>query len=381
MPPAESLVVSPSLQVAATNTAGMIDTALAEYEAALSALEGALAAAKHYGFAASRDMLLDNIGLARGSLGQFDEGLRCVRTAAATHDAEQQPGLHAWACCHEATLLRRSGMIESALEAAERAVTQAGALDDAYARLNFEANRSFIRGLLGADATVDLDSVTRRATEARVAFVTLKAQLYVAILAQRGGRPRDCSQRLSACVPRQLELGHLHVLAQELCPRPEVALQALSIAAEHGVVGTLMDALAAHWRFADLAGVLIADHPAYTHVAVRAAGARASDEVLARILAGVDGATSGALATAVEGVLASRPDALATAAAPIAGLTRREAEILRLMADGRRNPEIAASLFIAGTTLKTHINHIFAKLGVTSRVEAVLIYRDAEGRR
>jgi non-specific serine/threonine protein kinase len=52
------------------------------------------------------------------------------------------------------------------------------------------------------------------------------------------------------------------------------------------------------------------------------------------------------------------------------GLTARELEVLRLVAAGRTNREIAASLFITPRTAATHITHILAKLGVATRSEA-----------
>lgn len=56
-------------------------------------------------------------------------------------------------------------------------------------------------------------------------------------------------------------------------------------------------------------------------------------------------------------------------------LTRREAEVLGLVADGLSNGEIAAALFVGGSTVKTHINAIFAKLGVSSRAQAIALVR------
>lgn len=53
------------------------------------------------------------------------------------------------------------------------------------------------------------------------------------------------------------------------------------------------------------------------------------------------------------------------------GLTAREAEILSLVATGRTNAQIAAALVVSSSTVKTHINNIFAKTGVTSRAQAV----------
>ncbi|MFC9972832.1 response regulator [Spirillospora sp. NPDC127200] len=53
------------------------------------------------------------------------------------------------------------------------------------------------------------------------------------------------------------------------------------------------------------------------------------------------------------------------------GLTRREAEVLALIARGRSNTEIAGDLFITEATVKTHINNLFAKAGLRDRAQAV----------
>jgi LuxR family maltose regulon positive regulatory protein len=53
-------------------------------------------------------------------------------------------------------------------------------------------------------------------------------------------------------------------------------------------------------------------------------------------------------------------------------LTARELEVLRLIVAGLSNPEIAEELFIAVSTVKSHINHIYGKLGVESRTQAVI---------
>jgi DNA-binding NarL/FixJ family response regulator len=58
-------------------------------------------------------------------------------------------------------------------------------------------------------------------------------------------------------------------------------------------------------------------------------------------------------------------------------LTSRECEVLELMAQDRSNEEIAAELFIAMPTVKTHVNHILRKLGQTTRVGAVLVYQQS----
>jgi DNA-binding CsgD family transcriptional regulator len=52
-----------------------------------------------------------------------------------------------------------------------------------------------------------------------------------------------------------------------------------------------------------------------------------------------------------------------------AGLTPAEQSVVRLAVEGLTNPDIGARLFMSRSTVKTHLSHIYAKLGVTNRTE------------
>jgi DNA-binding NarL/FixJ family response regulator len=85
------------------------------------------------------------------------------------------------------------------------------------------------------------------------------------------------------------------------------------------------------------------------------------------------------LVTCIRDVLAGKTYIAPAAAAKLAeGVTRvrltpREMSTLKLLADGKANKEIATALDISERTVKTHLGHLFEKLGVTSRTEAVKV--------
>ena len=68
-----------------------------------------------------------------------------------------------------------------------------------------------------------------------------------------------------------------------------------------------------------------------------------------------------------------RQPAPGEAPSQLTSLTSRELQVLRLVGRGQPNTAIASSLFIAETTVKTHIAHILTKLGLADRAQAVVL--------
>ena len=93
----------------------------------------------------------------------------------------------------------------------------------------------------------------------------------------------------------------------------------------------------------------------------------------AELISAVRAAATGA--TAMSGSVATR--LMHREEEPANALTSRELEVLQLVADGRSNREIGATLFLSEATVKSHLVHINTKLGVRSRTSAVAAAREA----
>lgn len=154
-----------------------------------------------------------------------------------------------------------------------------------------------------------------------------------------------------------------------------------------------MDGLAATRQIidADLATRVLVlstfDLDEYVHAALRAgaAGFLLKDAGPAELLAGIRAVSSGdavVAPSATRRLLERFLPKDSEAAAPtdpklIETLSDREREVLTLVGQGLTNAEIAGTLFLAETTVKTHIGHILTKLGLRDRVQMVITAYDA----
>ncbi|MGH2798344.1 MAG: response regulator [Gaiellaceae bacterium] len=91
-----------------------------------------------------------------------------------------------------------------------------------------------------------------------------------------------------------------------------------------------------------------------------------------RVVAAGDGLLAPAVTRRVIAEFAKRPVADPRLAGLLATLTDRESEVLRLLARGASNAEIARQLFISDATAKTHVSNVLGKLRLRDRVQAVI---------
>jgi LuxR family transcriptional regulator, maltose regulon positive regulatory protein len=354
-------------RAAVLNTRGMIETALADYTSAQCSLEAAAALAEDFGQDSTSYMIKDSRACLESAVGDFDG---CVSTLERLgRSAADYPWLGAYTLCHLGTALRRSGMLELSVAPTEEASALNPIERDPYVALNATANLHMTQGLLGAASIGPLMRVSEKAAARGLRFVELKALLFSAVLFAENGDAESAIDMLERCLPEQLLLGHVNLIAQELGPRPELTGRILRRHRQNGLGPSLTKAISRYWGFAKSAPVLKGLGPRQVTTWIDQfsrddqTGIRQQDSVPA-------------------------PSAFCEShenAGEMRALTKRETEVLELMAADYSNDEIARSLFISLPTVKTHVNHILRKLGQKSRVGAILIYQresaPSDGRR
>jgi DNA-binding NarL/FixJ family response regulator len=124
------------------------------------------------------------------------------------------------------------------------------------------------------------------------------------------------------------------------------------------------------------------DMDEYVYEALRAgaSGFLLKDVPPEQLVAGIRAVASGDALLApsvtrrvIEEFVRRPPDSVRETPPRLADLTARELEVLRLIARGLSNAEIAAELFVSETTVKTHVAHVLMKLGLRDRVQAVVL--------
>jgi ATP/maltotriose-dependent transcriptional regulator MalT len=353
-------------RAATLNMRGMIETALGNYASAEGHLEGAAKTAADFGHAMSSYMIEDSRACLMAARGLMAASLTALEALISEEDHVQEPTLQGYALCHLGTVLRRSGNVAESLGPTRRAAELAPVDRDPYLALNADANAVYAEGLQGTVCESALSQTGRSARSAGLRFIVLKTALYAAVLSHENGGQVRAIALLEDCLPQQLALGHINLIAQELCPRPDLVSRVIQRHRRNGLGPELLKALSCHWRFSEAAETLKQLGPSQVATWLAQLDAERANNEPGK-------ATPASPRTKRFTTPTAGPP-------PLDQLTARERDVLDLMARDLSNDEIAAELFVALSTVKTHINHIRRKLGQTTRVGAVLEHQRLAGR-
>ena len=174
--------------------------------------------------------------------------------------------------------------------------------------------------------------------------------------------------------------GH-EALAEARRLHPDVVLMDVRMPELDGIEATrrLLDSAGASTKVVMLTTF---DMDEYVYDALRAgaSGFLLKDVPPEQLVAGIHAVASGDALLApsvtrrvIEEFVRRPPSSVRTLPPKLGELTPRELEVLKLIARGRSNAEIARELFVSETTVKTHVGHVLMKLDLRDRVQAVVL--------
>ena len=279
--------------------------------------------------------------------------------AAAAADARERRALS------EITGARQRG--RRILAEAETVLRTSGIASGAPSRLEADANlataRAFAARLDGRDDPVLWDAAAQGWERAGEPYQVARARWRQAEAALPG---RDARVARAAARGPLLEAARI---ARELGARP--LLRELSNLATRALI-TIPGNEPTERESAPPRAIPIVADGGRPRIAAAARGTAAHGEpIAARVADGYAGSTSAEPSTGIAAAFA--PEDRGKRPTEAFGLSRRELEVLALIAEGRTNREIGERLFISQKTVGVHVGNILSKLGASGRVEAAMV--------
>lgn len=369
------------MRLCPTGLRGIIEASTGDLASARDLLERALRRAMRQGDDTRSSFLQSALASCLASSGEATQALHEIESICRTAASHISPSLTALVFNTLGTILRRQGDPKEAATCHRKALNAATKGRSLYASLDSLINLSFSESLTLDERALDLPSFARQAENAGLRFLALKAKLFHATLPTACEDEEARKAALADCIPQQLELGHFTFLTEELT-LAEPSLSSYLAQETRGIhVDTLLRCITHHWRGpSTLAKLLCAPHASLTEPILSLVKEELPTKAQIEVLRASCKTSSKALRRRLQIHLSGLEARLSNPHVPLPELTRREYHVLSLIASGLHNQGIAAELILSPTTIKTHINRIFMKLGVTTRVQAIFAYQSALAR-
>lgn len=344
----------------------------ANYEAALDSASEGLACARRLGDRLKEWTAYDTLGQVHLGLGGPGTGRAHIERAIDRFKTAGIPAPHVYN--HLGSYQRRRGKLEEALKAHSEALAQSQKVQNVYMTAMSLVNIAADKMRLSNDKRLEGES------ELKAACALARKHDYKYIQSQscfhRAGKAlaRGDAEKAFAEIGKSLDISakhwHSHFLVQEGRNNPDL----LSFAFEKGVQRDyLVDIFGKIGPEAvpALAPLLKSKSSEVRRAAVGAVGAAGGISAARFIRSCLKDKDSG-VSFAADDELARLRSCIE---APEEILTRRELQVLRLMAEGLGNVAIGERLFIDERTVKTHVGKIFNKLGLTKRLQATMYFK------
>jgi ATP/maltotriose-dependent transcriptional regulator MalT len=338
----------PDLIAAELNQMGWHLWCLGDYTGADACWQEGLALCQQLNFRLEEAWALDCLGFAAWGRGDLVTAEHCVREALAI-DIELGRLMPISMCMADLSMvLTALGRLEEAIAVARQAVAITRTING---QMFLILNLTYLGGALTAagdlaEARLVLREAIQRAFEHQFPYFLMIAFYFFAGLLERESRAGD---ETAARQRRSLAVALLDCTCQEEGTWQVFRERAAVLRAE-------------------IAGVLSSPLPAAVH---QVTAGRSVAELVGLVL----GEQSQPADTPQAPLLTSRPDKLARSGRSnvplVEPLSEREMEVLHLLAQGLTNQQIADALTVVLGTVKAHNHHIFGKLGVSNRVQAL----------